>query len=75
MPITNPQKARLKKLGARVKELRMAKGLSLNDLGFKADKEPQSISRLEMGKINPSFLYLIELCMALEIEISELFDD
>lgn len=35
-------------------------------------KDPQSIHRLEAGKINPSYVYLTEVCEGLGIEVSEL---
>lgn len=74
MPITKAQENRLKALGERVKYLRNSKGLSMQELAYSIGKERQSIGRLESGKINPSFLYLIEVCEGLEIPITELLD-
>ena len=65
----------LRILGNKLKTLRTKKGLTLKDLGYKIDKDPQSISRVEMGDINPTYLYLLELCKGLEIDISEIFQD
>lgn len=61
----------LKALGARLKEIRTQKNLSLRQLGHIVDKDAQSISRVEMGEINPSIYYLVELCQALEVDLSE----
>jgi putative transcriptional regulator len=65
----------LKKLGQRVKALREQRGLTLKEMGYKIDKDPQSISRLEMGKINPSYLYLLDICSGLDIDIAEILKD
>lgn len=62
----------LRTLGARVKYLREERGLTLKEMGYRIDKDPQSISRLETGKINPSYLYLLDICKGLDIEIAEL---
>lgn len=59
-------------IGKRVKELRISKGLTQFDLAAKIGKNASSIGRLETGRINPSYLYLLELCEGLEISISEL---
>ena len=72
MPITPQQKQDLVKLGARIKALREARKLTLKDLAHQIDKDPQSIGRLETGGINPSFLYLQEICAGLDISLSEL---
>jgi transcriptional regulator with XRE-family HTH domain len=61
MGITNTQNKQLKKLGKTLKSIRIDKGLTLKELGYKIDKDPQSISRVEMGDINPTFLYLLEV--------------
>jgi putative transcriptional regulator len=73
MPISKKQKILLKELGQKLKKIRQSKGLTLKELGYKIDKDPQSISRVEMGDINPTYLYLLQLCEGLEIEVKELF--
>ena len=72
MPFNKTQVKNLKSLGFRLKELRLEKGLTLKELGYRIDKDPQSISRVEMGDINPTYLYLIKLCEGLEIKLSDL---
>ena len=59
-------------MGDRVKEVRTEKGLTLKELSFKIGKDPQSIHRLEVGGINPTYLYLLEVSEGLEIDITEL---
>ncbi|HLO71669.1 MAG TPA: helix-turn-helix transcriptional regulator [Flavipsychrobacter sp.] len=66
------QEKRLKKLDERIKEIRTEKGMTLKDLAHTIGKDPQSISRVELGKSNPTFIYLTEICEGLGIEVSEL---
>jgi transcriptional regulator with XRE-family HTH domain len=73
MSFDKVQQKNLNNLGQKLKTIRLDKGLTLKDLGYLIDKDPQSISRVEMGKINPTYLYLLEVCKGLEIDISELF--
>ena len=43
----------LKKLGIHVAVLRKTKGISQAELARACDKDPQSLNRLERGRINP----------------------
>lgn len=70
--MTTEQQDLLKKLGEKIKSLRTERGLTLKEMGYKVEKEPQSISRLEMGKINPSYLYLIDISKGLDVELHDL---
>ncbi len=71
MSINKEQKEHLKRLGLQLKKIRLLKGLTLKELGYLIDKDPQSISRVEMGDINPTYLYLQEVCKGLGVEIWE----
>lgn len=62
----------LSKLGKRIKTIREKKGLSQTELGYKVDKDQQSIQRLESGRINPSYIYLYEISLGLEIDLNEI---
>ena len=64
----------LKKLGERVAELRKQKKLSQSDLARLAEKDRQSIHRLEKGQINPSVYYLYEIAGALKHQVKDLID-
>ncbi|MFT3824863.1 MAG: helix-turn-helix transcriptional regulator [Chitinophagaceae bacterium] len=75
MPFSKSQLKYLKALGLRVKALREAKELTLKSLAHAIGKDPQSIHRLEQGGVNPSYLYLLQICEGLEIDISELLKD
>jgi len=63
---------RLLKLGSRIKQIRESKGLSQTELAYKIDKDQPSINRVERGKINPSYLYLLDLANGLEVQLQEL---
>jgi putative transcriptional regulator len=68
------KEAYLKKLGAHIASLRISKGLSQAELARSCDKDPQSLNRLEKGRINPSIIYLKEIAIELEIEVKYLLD-
>ena len=75
MGINETDRGKLKILGQRLKEIRTSKGLTLKQLGYLVDKDPQSISRVEVGDINPTYLYLLCVCKGLEIDITDLLKD
>lgn len=63
---------KLQKFGKRIKEIRESKELTQAQLAHKIDKDRESIARLERGAVNPTYLYLLEICEGLEITIEEL---
>jgi putative transcriptional regulator len=64
----------LKKLGDNICRIRKEKGLTQAELASNANKDQQSIQRLEKGNINPSYCYLIEISKGLEIDIRDLLN-
>ena len=62
----------LKKLGNRIKKIRLEKGLSQGELANSIGKDQQSIQRLEAGNVNPSIVYLYEVANGLDVELDEL---
>lgn len=64
----------LKRLGKRIKYLRIQKGLSQAKLGLRILKDQQSIHKAENGEFNPTYLYLLELAKGLDITVSEMLD-
>jgi putative transcriptional regulator len=75
MGISKTQIKQLRLLGQRLKKIRIEKELTLKELGYRVDKDPQSISRVEMGDINPTYLYLLELCKGLEVSLVDVLKD
>lgn len=62
----------LKNIGQKIKSVRTTKGLTQLDLASKVNKDQQSIQRLEAGRINPSYIYLLEICSGLEVELKDI---
>lgn len=62
----------LQKFGKKIKDIRELKGLTQAQLAHKINKDRESIARLERGGINPTYLYLMEVCEGLEITMEEL---
>jgi transcriptional regulator with XRE-family HTH domain len=69
------EKKFLAALGSRIRNLRTKKGLSLSELAYMCEFEKASLSRIELGKTNTTVLTLRKICKALDINITELFDD
>lgn len=65
----------LKKLANTIKQARISKNLTQEDLAIKCDFDRTYISMLECAKRNPSYLNLLKLCNGLEIKLSELLRD
>lgn len=65
----------LYRLGMRIREIRISKGLSQAKLGVIINKDQQSIHKVETGQFNPSYIYLLEICEGLEISIEELLKE
>jgi len=59
----------LKNLGARIREIRNKKGISQKDLAHSIGKDQQSVQRLEAGNINPTYYYLYEIAVGLEVDL------
>lgn len=64
----------LKPLGEKIRQIRLSKGLTQAELANQIGKDQQSIQRLESGKVNPSYLYLLEMSKGLGISITELLE-
>jgi transcriptional regulator with XRE-family HTH domain len=64
----------LKQFGARVRELRMAAGVSQVKFANMCDFEASQINRIELGKINTSISHALKIAQVLGIDMKELFD-
>lgn len=62
----------LKRVGQQIVKKRLERGWTQADLAKACDKDPQSIERVENGKINASIYYLFEIAIALNIPLSEI---
>lgn len=61
------------RFGNRIKELRRAKGLSQEELAFKAGLHRTYLGGIERGERNPSLKNITAIAEALAITLSELF--
>ncbi|MCX6378696.1 MAG: helix-turn-helix transcriptional regulator [Armatimonadetes bacterium] len=61
--------------GKRIRSLRKRKSWSQEDLGLECDLDQTYISGIERGKRNVSLQNIRALAQALEVTLSELFDN
>ena len=62
-----------KRFGERVKELRQIKGLSQEELAFRAKVHRTYLGGIERGERNPALKNIVAIAKALDISLSELF--
>lgn len=62
-------------LGARIREFRLARKLTLRDLATRAATSPGFLSQLERGQVNASVGTLRRLCEELGVTLPDLFTD
>ncbi|MFK7000747.1 MULTISPECIES: helix-turn-helix domain-containing protein [Flavobacterium] len=62
-----------KKVGQKIKEIRVAKKISQQELADLCGIEPSNMSRLEAGRANATLSTLEIVCKNLDVEIIELF--
>lgn len=60
--------------GKRVRELRIAKGMSQYELSYTSDIPKSQIVRIEQGEVNTGISSVAAISKALEVEPKELFD-
>lgn len=62
------------RVGANIRRLRKAKGLSQEALAHEASMSMRYLAGLERGEENPSLLFLVKLAETLGVEPGRLFD-
>lgn len=68
------EKEKLKQLGLKIKSLRLKNGYSQTALCYESEIDISTLSRLEGGKLNPSFKTLYKIAQVLEVDIKDFFD-
>jgi transcriptional regulator with XRE-family HTH domain len=63
---------RLKALAANVKNIRLAKGLTQEQVSFRANISFSTYSTLEAGRLNPTIATLFAIADAMKIDPTEL---
>lgn len=64
-----------KRVGYRLRELRLDKGLTIEKLAHESGLDYTQISRIELGKINTSIFQLYNITTTLDVPIREVFID
>jgi transcriptional regulator with XRE-family HTH domain len=64
----------LVKIGIKIRELREAKNLSLQDLSDKCDFEKPNLIRIEKGRTNLTIGTLLKISRILNVRLAELVD-
>jgi transcriptional regulator with XRE-family HTH domain len=64
----------IKAVGSRVREFRIQKGISQEDLANEADIPLSQIGRIERGENNPTVSTLFVIAKALDVELKALVD-
>lgn len=64
-----------KDLGAKIRELREEKKLTLRQLGIQTELDHSYIGKIERGKASPSIETLEKIADALDVEISTFFGE
>lgn len=67
------KEAFINKVGERLKELRIEKGLSLNELGLLGSFDKQALSKIENGKKEMTVYSLAKICQSLGISLEDFF--
>lgn len=64
----------LKKVGKRIQDVRVSKGLTQVDLAGKieGDIDTSNVSRIESGRTNPTIHTLYRIAIALEVPLTDL---
>jgi transcriptional regulator with XRE-family HTH domain len=63
----------LRRLGLRIKQARISKGMTQEELAVRCHLAKANLSRIESGKTNLTVLTLKRLCAELTTKISDLF--
>lgn len=64
----------LKKIGRRIRKLRLSNKMTLAKLAAYCDFEKSNMARIESGKTNPTYKTLYKISKALSITVKELVD-
>jgi len=63
-----------KALGKHLRHIRKEKGLSMEQLAYKAEMEYRQLGRIERGEVSATVVTLLRLAEALEVDIKEFFN-
>jgi putative transcriptional regulator len=67
------ESALLKELGVRIRVIRLSKDMTQNQLAINCNIEKSSMSKIESGQINLTYISLHRISKGLDVHISQLF--
>ena len=67
-------KGLIKAIGNKIREIRLSKGMSQEELSYEADVPLSQIGRIERGENNPTISSLFAIAQALKVELKVLVD-
>ena len=62
------------KIGKKIKEIRISKSMTLDDLAVESDMDNANIARLESGNTNPTIKTLYKISQGLKVDLKDLVD-
>ena len=62
------------KIGQKIKEIRLSKSMTLDDLAAASNMDNSSVAGLESGNTNPTIRTLYKISQGLKIKLKELVD-
>jgi transcriptional regulator with XRE-family HTH domain len=60
-------------IGSKIRELRVAKRFTIEQLSFSSGIDSKQIIRIELGRINTSIFQIYRIANALSVDMSEIF--
>ena len=60
--------------GKHIKNLRLERNMTLENLCYKNGLEPSTISRIEKGQVEAKYLTIVKIAKAFKLSLSELLD-
>ena len=64
-------KDELRHISQRIKQIRMSKKISIQELAYRCDIERSNLSRIEAGRANITMKTICRICNALEISLKD----
>lgn len=64
----------LKRLGLRIRQLRLERGLTQEQLAERATLDDKGVQAIERGKTNVTMASVVAIAKALQVDLAELFE-